>query len=180
MKSLRRDSAVDMLPAHGKRLLRTMDEIIERALRKAGIFPPSVMDRHYADRTEMSRAEIIVKSLDETGLLSLSEQDPLFANKVRRIHLVVAGLQLRLPHGEITTCGAFKGLGVGCCNICHTHPLSRMRLVELPGCNWAWLCCAVDAASSPEHHPVLHERRRDLSRGKMRTCKYHNGGRRGD
>lgn len=158
----------------------TMDEIIERALRQAGIFPPSVLDSHYGEKTEMSRAEIIVRSLEEMGLLALSEHDPRFGEKIRRIPIAIAMLQLRLPHGEITTCGAFKGLGVGCCNICHRHPLRRMRLVELPGCNWAWLCCAVDAASSPEQHMVPHERRQDLTRGKMRTCKYRNGGRRGD
>jgi len=124
----------------------TMDEIIERALRQAGIFPPSVLDSHYGDKTEMSRAEIIVKSLEEMRLLSLSEHDPRFAAKVRRIQLVVAKLQLRLPDGEITTCGAFKGLGVGCCDRCHSHPLRRMRLVELPGCNWAWLSAHDDAA----------------------------------
>jgi hypothetical protein len=61
MESLRKISAVDLLPAHEKRLLMTMDEIIERALRQAGIFPPSVLDSHYGDKTEMSRAEIIVK-----------------------------------------------------------------------------------------------------------------------
>ena len=158
----------------------TLDEIIERALRKAGIFPPSVLDSHYGDKAEMSRAEIIVRSLDEMGLLSLSERDPRFGEKVRRIPIAVAMLQLRLPDGEITTCGGFRGLGVACCDRCHSHPLHRMRLVELPGCNWAWLCCHVDAASSPEPQPVLHRRSRDLSRGKMRTCRYHNDPRRGD
>jgi hypothetical protein len=174
------DSAGNLLPAHGKRLLMTMDEIIERALKKAGIFPPSVLDSNYGDKTEMSRAEIIVKSLEQMSLLSLSEHDPRFAAKVRRIQLVVAMLQLRLPDGEITTCGAFRGLGVGCCNICHKHPLRRMRLVELPGCNWGWLCCAVDAASSPEPYLIFHEREQDPPVRMRRTCKYRNGGGRED
>ncbi len=156
----------------------TMDEIIERGLRKAGIFPPSVMDRHYGDRTEMSRAEIIVRSLEEMGLLSISEGDPRFGEMIRRIPIAIAILQLRLPDGDITTCAAYKGLGVGCCNICHRHPLRRMRLIELPGCNYAWLCCCVDFASSPEQHLALHERRQDSPRAKMRTCKYRYGGRR--
>jgi hypothetical protein len=55
-----------------------------------------------------------------------------------------------------------------------------MNLVELPGCNWAWLCCAVDAASSPEQHLIIHEREEDSPGGKRRTCKYRNGGRRED
>ena len=114
------------------------------------------------------------------GLLSISEQDARFDEKIRRIPIAVARLQLRLPDGEITTCGAFKGLGVGCCNICHRHPLRRMRLVELPCCNYAWLCCSVDEASSPEPQLIIQEREEDSPRGKMRTCKYHNGGRRGN
>lgn len=157
----------------------TMDEIMERALRKAGIFPPSMLDSHYGDRTEMTKAEIILKSLEEMSLLSLSEHDPRFAAKVRRIQIVVAKLQLTLPDDEITTCGAFKGLGVGCCNICHRHPLRRMRLVELPCCGWAWLCCCVDEASSPEPYLICREGEED-SPVMRRTCKYRNGGRRED
>ena len=179
-ESLPKLSAADTPTAHEKRMRMTMDEIFERALREAGIFPRSVLDRHYGDMTELTKAEIIVKSLDEMGLLSPSEHDPLFGEKIRRIPIAVAMLQLRLPEGDITTCGAFRGLGVGCCDRCHRHPLHRMRVVELPGCNWAWLCCHVDEASSPEQHLALHGRGRDLSRGKMRTCKYGNGGRRED
>ena len=158
----------------------TMDEIIERALREVGVFPPSVMDRHYADRTELTKAELIVRSLEEMGMFSLSAQDPEFAEKIRRIKLGVAGLQNRLPDAEITVCGAVSALKVGCCDICHTDPLHGMRLVELPGCNWAWLCCAVDAASSPEPCLILHEQEQDSPEGKMWTCKYRNGGRRED
>ena len=175
MKSLRENPAVDLPPAHNGSLTMTKEELIERALREAGIFPPSVTDSHYGDKTEMSRAEIIVRSLEEMGLLSLCAQDPEFGEKIRRIEIVVAGLQLRLPDGEITTCGAFSLLNVGCCNICHTDPLHCMKLVELPGCNWAWLCCAVDAASSPEPWLILHEREEDSPEGKMWTCKYRNG-----
>lgn len=174
------DSAVDLLPAHNGSMIMTKEELIERALREVGVFPPSVMDRHYADRTELTKAELIVRSLEEMGMFSLSAQDPEFAEKIRRIKLVVAGLQHRLPDGEITTCGAFSLLNVGCCNVCHTDPLHGMKLVELPGCNWAWLCCAVDAASSPEQYLVLHEREEDSPGGKMQTCKYRSGGRRDD
>ena len=145
------------------------DKLIERALRDAGVFPPSVMDRHYADKTEMSKAEIILKSLEEMGLLSLSERDPRSGEKIRRIPLVIAELQLWLPDGEITTCGAFKALGAGCCDVCHTDPLHGMNLVELPGCSMAWLCCAVDAASSPEPCLILHEREQDSPEGKALT-----------
>lgn len=154
------------------------DEIIERALREAGVFPPSVMDCHYGDNNELTKAELIVRSLQEMGLLSLSEQFPRFAKKFGFIPVVVAELQIRLPDTEITTCGAFSPLNVGCCDACHTDPLHGMKLVELPGCKWAWLCCAVDAASSPKPRLILHEREQDPPEGKMRTCKYCSGGRR--
>jgi len=169
MESLREDSAAGLPPAHERTLLMTKDEIIERALREAGVFPPSVLDRNYGDRTEMTRAEIIVRSLDEMGMLSLPEQDPRFGEKVRFIPIVIAELQRRLPDGDITVCGAFSALNVGCCNACHTDPLHGMRLVELPCCGWAWLCCAVDAASSPEPVLIVHERELESSEGKMPT-----------
>jgi hypothetical protein len=149
-------------------------------LRAEGVFPPSVMDCHYADKTEMTKGEIILRSLEEMGMLSLSEQDPRFCEKIRFIPTVIAELQRRLPDGDIVTCGAFRDLNVGCCDVCHTDPVGGMKLVELPGCNWAWLCCAVDSASSPEPYPIIHEREQDSPEGRMRTCKYRNGGRRED
>ena len=147
----------------------TKDELIERALREAGVFPPSVMDCHYGDRQELTRAELIVRTLEEMGLLSLSENDPLLGEKIRFIPIVIAELQRRLPDGDIVTCGAFSALNVGCCNTCHTDPLHGMRLVELPCCAWGWLCCAVDAASSPEPILIVHERELESSEGKMPT-----------
>ena len=180
MESLRKISAVELLPAHNGSLIMTKEELIERALREAGIFPPSVTNPHYADKTEMTRAEITVKSLEEMGLLSLSAPDPEFAEKIWRIQLVVAELQLRLPDGEITTCGAFSLLNVGCCNICHTDPLHGMTLIDLHFGGSAWLCCAVDAASSPEPCLILHEQEEDSLGAIGRTCKYRNGGRRED
>jgi len=157
----------------------TRDEL-EKALREAGVFPPSVLDRNYGNRQELTRAELIVKSLEEMGLLSLSENDRRVAEKMRVIPIVVAGLQRRLPDGDITVCGAFSSLNVGCCNECHSDPLEKMRLVELPCCGWAWLCCAVDAASSPEPCLILHEREEGSPGGKRPTGKSRNGGRRED
>jgi hypothetical protein len=180
MESLREDSAADLSPAHERALLMTKDEIIERALREAGIFPPSVLDGNYGERQELTRAELIVRTLEEMGLLSLSEQDPRFGEKIRFIPIVIAELQRSLPDGDIVTCGAFSALNVGCCNTCHTDPLHGMRLVELPCCGWAWLCCSVDAASSSEPILIIHERELESSEGKMRTGKPRNGGRRED
>ncbi len=158
----------------------TEDELIGQALREAGIFPPSVLDYHYGDKPELTKAELIVRCLEDMGMLSLYEQDPRFGEKIGFIPVAVAELQRRLPDGEITTCGAFRDLGVGCCDQCHTDPLHGMKLLELPGGTMAWLCCAVDAASSPEPYPIFHERKQDSPEGKMRTCKFRNGGRRED
>jgi hypothetical protein len=158
----------------------TNDELIEKALREEGVFPPSVMDCHYGDRAEMAKAELILRSLDEMGMLALSEQDAQCSNKIRYIHIVIADLQRRLPDGEIVTCGAFRDLGVGCCDSCHTDPLHGMTLLDLPDGSKAWLCCAVEAASSPVPYPVFHESKRNPSERKMRICRYRNGGRRED
>ena len=158
----------------------TKDEIIERTLREAGVFPPSVLDCHYGARQELTRAELIVRSLEEMGLLSLSESVRRVGEKIRVIPIIVGELQRRLPDADITVCGAFSALNVGCCNECHSDPLEKMRLVELPCCAWGWLCCAVDAASSPEPVLIIHERELESSEGKMRTGKPRNGGRRED
>jgi hypothetical protein len=158
----------------------TNDELIEKALREEGVFPPSVMDCHYGDRAEMAKAELIVKSLEEMDLLSFSGRDPRFGEKIRFIPVVIAELQRRLPDADITVCGAFSALNIGCCDVCHTDPLHGMKLVELPGCNWAWLCCAVDSASSPEQCLIIHEREDDSSESSMQACKYLKGGRRED
>ena len=97
------------------------DQLI-RALREAGVFPPSVMDCHYGDKPEMTKAELIVRSLEDMGLLPLSEHDAQCGNRIRCIHFVIAELQGRLPDGDFVTCGAFRDLGVGCCDRCHTYP----------------------------------------------------------
>ncbi len=151
--------------------MMTSDELIEKALRQENIFPPSVMDCHYGDQVEMTKAEIIVRSLEEMGLLSLSGQDAQFGAKIRRTHSVIAELQHILPDDITTTCGAFRGLNVGCCDECHTDPLNGMKLIELPGCSVAWLCCAVDAASSPEPSCIFHERKPNSPEGRALTGK---------
>ena len=100
----------------------TEDERFEKALRAEGVFPPSVVDCHYGDTTEMTRGEIILRSLEEMGLLPLPEHDTQCGNRIRCIHFVIAELQGRLPDGDFVTCGAFRDLGVGCCDRCHTYP----------------------------------------------------------
>src|ERR1035441_10573728 len=115
MQSVKKNPPVTTPPPQRRTPTMTEDELI-RALRVAGVFPPSVMDCHYADKTEMTKGEIILRSLDETGLLPLPEHDAQCANRIRCIYFVIAGLQHRLPDGEIVTCGAFRDLAVGCCD----------------------------------------------------------------
>lgn len=120
------------------------------ALRRFGIFEPETHSL-YADRTELTKAELILKTLDEMGLLSLSEEDPHYGDHMKRIPGVVIELQHKLPEGRITTCAAFKDVGADCCCLCHADPLHfhRMTLVELPGGEWAWLCCGVMRQAAP-------------------------------
>ena len=93
----------------------TKDESVEKTLREAGIFPPSVQDSHYGDKAEMTREEIIEKTLGEMGLSSSSEQGSQSGNKAGHLSTVVTELRRRLPDGNIKTCGAFKYLNAACC-----------------------------------------------------------------
>ena len=146
----------------------TEDELIERALRAEGVFPPSVMDCHYSDKTELNKAELIVRSLEEMGILPLSERDAQCGNKIRYIHIVITDLRRRLPGGKIKTCGAFKHLKAGCCAPCHTsHPHTSMNLIDLPDGTKGWVCCAVEWAIYPKRYAELMERSRNCPEGKL-------------
>ena len=145
----------------------TTDGPVERALRDGGVFPPSVMDPHYGSTAAMTRAEIIVKSLEEAGLLPLTEQDSRPGAKTARIASVVANLRQRLPEGEIVTCGAFSALGVSCCNRCHSDPLAGMKLIEAPDGGTAWVCCALAGACSSEPVARCREAKVDPLEGLM-------------
>jgi hypothetical protein len=50
-----------------------------------------------------------------------------------------------------------------------------MKLLDLAGGSKAWVCCAVEAASSPEPYTIFHERKRNSPEGKMLTGKSGNG-----
>jgi hypothetical protein len=75
----------------------TTAKTIERTLRKTGIFPPSVQDSHYGDKAEMSREEIIEKTLGEMSLFSSLEQGSQSSNKADHLSTVILELQRRLP-----------------------------------------------------------------------------------
>ncbi len=154
------------------------DGLIESALREEGFFPQSVIDSHYGDQAEMTRAEIIVKSLEEMGMVALAEKDAQCGRQIGYLFAIIAGLERRLSDGKILTCGAFRDLNVGCCDSCHSDPLHGMTLLDLPDGSKAWVCCAVEVASSPEPCPRFHGRTRNSPEGMMLTGKSRNGGRR--
>jgi hypothetical protein len=147
----------------------TKDEITEKTLREAGIFPPSVQDSHYGDKAEMTREEIMEKTLREMSLFSSLEQDSQSSNKAAHLSTVIAELQRRLPpSNNIKTCGAFKHLNAGCCDPCHTsRPHTDMNLIDLPDGSKAWVCCAVEWAIYPERYMELMERSQNCPEGKL-------------
>lgn len=146
----------------------TEDESVEKTLREAGIFPPSVQDSHYGGKAEMTREEIIGKTLREVSLFSSPEQGRQSSNKAGRLSTVVTELQRRLPDGDIKTCGAFRHLNAACCDPCHTScPQTDMNLIDLPDGSKAWVCCAVEWAIYPERYTKLMERSRNCPEGKL-------------
>jgi hypothetical protein len=146
----------------------TKDESVEKTLREAGIFPPSVQDSHYGDKAEMTREEIIEKTLREMSLFSSSEQGSQSSDEAGHLSTVIAELRRRLPDGNIKTCGAFKHLNAACCDPCHTSsPHTDMNLIDLPDGSKAWVCCAVEWAIYPERYTELMDRSRNCPEGKL-------------
>lgn len=147
----------------------TKDESVEKTLREAGIFPPSVQDSHYGDKAEMTREGIIGKTLREMSLFSSLEQGSQSSDEAGHLSTVIAELRRRLPPDTtIKTCGAFKHLNAACCDPCHTScPHTDMNLIDLPDGTKAWVCCAVEWAIYPERYAELMERSRNCPEGKL-------------
>jgi hypothetical protein len=117
-----------------------------------------VLDPHYGDSPELTRFEIIDKTLREMGMPLPSEKSVLTKNEAAHLSTVIARLRCRLPEGNIKTCGAFKHLNAGCCAPCHTsRPHTDMNLIELPDGSQAWVYCAVEWAIFPERYAELME-----------------------
>ncbi len=137
----------------------TTDEILKKLLREKEIYPPSVLDPHYSDTPEMTRGEIIEKTLREMGMLLPSGEYAQSGDEDRDLSIVITELQRRLPYGNIKTCGAFRHLKAGCCNPCHTYrPHCSMSLIELPDGSKGWVCCAMNRAIYPERYTKSMER----------------------
>jgi len=152
------------------------DESVEKTLREAGIFPPSVQDSHYGDKPEMTREQIIEKTLGEMSLFSPSEPGSQSSGEAGSLSAVIAELRRRLPDGNIKTCGSFKHLNAACCDPCHTScPHTDMSVIDLPDGTKAWVCCAVEYAIYPERYAELMERSRNCPEGKLFIEMYSDG-----
>ena len=146
----------------------TPDEVLKKLLKERGVYPPSVLDPHYSDTPEMTRDEIIDKTLREMGMTLPLGESALSSNEATQLSIIIAALRLKLPGGNIKTCGAFKHLNAGCCAPCHTsRPHIDMNLIELPDGTKAWVCCAVEWAIYPKRYAELMERSRNCPEGKL-------------
>ena len=146
----------------------TKDELFEKVLRDKQVYAPSVLDSYYSDTPEMTRGEIIDKTLREMGILLSSGEYAQSRDEAGKVSTVITELRRRLPNGKIKTCGTFKHLKAGCCAPCHTsRPHTDMNLIELPNGSKAWVCCAVEWAIYPERYAELLERSRNCPEGKL-------------
>jgi hypothetical protein len=134
----------------------TADAIFEKALVAKNIFPPSVLDSQYGERAEMTKEQVIEKTLAEMSRYWCWDDGSKSSDDSACLAMVIAELDRRLPEGIIKTCGCFKHLDAACCNICHTLcPHSSMSLVELPDAGMAWVCHNIERAIYPER-PAGH------------------------
>jgi hypothetical protein len=141
--------------------MMTTDQIIEKALREEGIFPPSVQDSHYGEHAEMTKVQVIEKTLSDMGRHWSWGDSSRPGGDAGYLAAVVAELGRRLPDGVLKTCGSFRHLNAACCNICHTfYPHHRMKLVILPDGGKAWLCHDIEYAIFPERYAQDEERLR--------------------
>jgi hypothetical protein len=144
------------------------DKILEWVLWEKEIYPPSVLDCHYYDITEMTRVEIIEKTLGEMAVLLPTGEHAPFGDEDRDFTTVTTELQRRLPYGKIKTCGAFQHLNAGCCNSCHTYrPHYSMELIDAPDGGKAWVCCGMRRAIYPKPCAERMERFRNSPAGKL-------------
>ena len=136
------------------------DMPFEKLLIGHGIFPPSVMDARYGDNAEMTKDQLIEKTIADMSRCWCWGDGSDSSDHACCIAVVVAELERRLPHGVIKTCGCFQRLHAGCCDRCHSYfPHRQMSLVDLHDGGKAWVCHAVEAAIFPGRRTDAHGRR---------------------
>jgi hypothetical protein len=153
--------AVVVPPAQGRMQMMTTDQIIEKALREEGIFPPSVLDSRYGEHAEMTKVQLIEKTLSDMRRHWSWGDGSRPGSDAGYLPVVIAELGRRLPDGILKTCGSFRHLNAACCDTCHTfYPHHRMRLIVLPDGGRAWVCHDIEWAIFPERYAQYQERLR--------------------
>ena len=141
----------------------TTTEFFEDELIARNILPASVLDRSYGEQAEMTKQQVIEKSLAEMS------QRWCWAEGVDEeagyLAFVIAELDRSLPEGTIKTCGCFRHLDAACCHACHTlYPHHTMSLVELSDGGMAWVCHHVEEAIRAVRRVRPRQRRHAPSR----------------
>jgi len=131
----------------------TTDKLFEKVLIGKNIFPSSVLDARYGHNAELTKMQVIGKTLTEMSRywswLTCCES----ADGAGYLGIVAAELDVRLPDCLIKTWGSFRHLNAACCDSCHTYyPHRRMSLVDLPGGGKAWVCHEIERAIYPERY----------------------------
>ncbi|MGO8791195.1 MAG: hypothetical protein ACLQVL_27950 [Terriglobia bacterium] len=131
-------------------------------------YPSSDRENQFCEKTEMTRGQIIEKTLREMGRF-WSRADRTSSNgNSRYIAAVIAELNSRLPDGSIKTCGDFRHLNAACCDTCHEFcPHHDMKLVDLPDGGKAWVCHATEWAIYPQRYAEFMERTGKSREGKL-------------
>ena len=137
------------------------EKLIEEFLIGKNIFVPSVLDTKYGDTTELTKRQVIEKTLVEMSRYWSWLTDCESGDGAGYLGIVAAALDVKLPDGVIKTCGSFQHLNVLCCDKCHTYyPHRQMSLVNLPDGGKAWVCHEIERAIFPSHSDERHALRR--------------------
>jgi hypothetical protein len=137
------------------------DKLIEEFLIGKNIFPPSVLDSRYGDNAELTKRQVIEKTLVEMSRYWSWLAGCECGDGAGYLGIVAAELDVKLPDCLIKTCGSFKHLNVACCDRCHSYyPHRQMSLLDLPHGVKAWVCHEIERAIFPGRHSEAQERRR--------------------
>jgi len=137
------------------------DKLVEKFLIGKNIFPPSVLDSRYGEGAELTKMQVIEKTLVEMSRYWRWLADCECGDCAGYLGIVAAELDVRLPDGVIRTCGSFQYLNAVCCDRCHTYyPQRQMRLLDLPDGAKAWVCHEIERAIFPQRRSESHVRRR--------------------
>lgn len=143
----------------------TTDEMLEKVLIEKNIFPPSVQDSQYSINAEMTKDEVIEKTLREMDRHRPWGQG---TDDADYLPTIIAELQRRLPDGNIKTCGAFKHFDAACCDSCHTfYAQYEMNLLDLADGTKAWVCDNIMWAIYPERYAEYQEWLRNSPLGEL-------------